>query len=223
MNAVDVMDQYRGYCPTKRKDVRLSTALFGFVVDCCVHNAYGIYNQLHRSSSTNEWLKRDMPRLRYQEFKRLICTQLVQEAQRERARAKRTSLDSSLPQSSDARHTLWPTGHSESSKRNMRVQCFLCSLLSEEKDPRCTFICRECNKGYHPECFNLRHNPSCVKDTRKELYERVLELKSKQQERHAAQGVDTATKKSLPLLTEVQFPWEKTKKKRKHTIIETEL
>lgn len=44
MNAVDIMDQYRGSAPTKRREKRLSTAMMGFILDAAVHNAYAIYN-----------------------------------------------------------------------------------------------------------------------------------------------------------------------------------
>lgn len=43
MNGVDVMDQLRGYCKTKRRDKNLSTSMVGFLLDFAIHNAYGVY------------------------------------------------------------------------------------------------------------------------------------------------------------------------------------
>lgn len=206
MNAVDVMDQYRGYCATKRKDSRISTALFGFVVDACVHNAYAVYKQLIKTAKSNQWLMECPSELKFQEFKRQICEQLVSPAQEERRRQKRASLDNSLPKTSESRHTLWPTVMGTAKvKRNMRIQCFLCATVGVSGDTRCKSICRECNKGFHQECFNVWHNQDCVKEKRPDVYEVVQEAKQASQERKCSAKVSASPKKSCPDVEELEF------------------
>jgi len=87
--------------------------------------------------------------------------------------------------------------------------------MGAQKDPRCTYICKECNKGFHPECFNLWHQPECIKEEKKDLFEQVMALKTQQIEQRKATRVDTAVKKSMPLLTEAEFPCEKVPKKKR--------
>ena len=193
MNAVDVMDQYRGYCPTKRKEMRLSTALFGFIVDCCVHNAYGVFNQLQLEKESNNYLTRDIEPMKFQEFKRQVCAGLVEEQISLRRQRKAGSLERSVPQTSCLRHTLWTTAFSEKGNRTMRVVCHLCSLFRKQDNIRTTFICRECNRGFHVDCFNAWHNTEMLKEDRPDLHEIVCEMKEKDDQK-------TTTRRPLPLV-----------------------
>jgi len=195
MNAVDVMDQYRGYCATKRKEQRLSTAMFGFVVDLCVHNAFAVYNQLQRTAMSNQWIqKEELPVLRFQEFKRRICEALVRPTQEDRARAKRASLEGNVPQLC------------EKNKRRMRIQCYLCVHFGTSEDPRCSFFCQQCNRGFHPECFNVWHNPQCVYECRPDIYEMVEEAR---EETLKKPRTENASKKACPSMEDVVFPFSK--------------
>jgi len=192
---------------TEEKTVRRSK------IDCCVHNAFGVHNELLRMKTTNKLVTRHLEHVKFQEFKRVICSQLVDELRRERQVGKRTSLEAGVPMNSDIRHTLWPTAHSERSNRNMRLQCFLCQLAGDPNDTRSTVLCRECNKGFHIECFNAWHNPRCVKEQCPAVYQRVQALRDIFFDQKNNGKPSAINKKSCADLNDDSFKFMKYKRK----------
>ena len=69
MNGVDTYDQVRGTNSCLRKENRVSTSIFDFVLDSEIQNAYSIYNILF-STPNNQLMK-------FRKFKRTISIQIV--------------------------------------------------------------------------------------------------------------------------------------------------
>lgn len=131
MNLVDIMDQLRATCATKRRERRVTMSLYTFILDLAINNVFALYRGWlwdNRKSLRKKYkvaLMKDHSQIKaYREFKRQIAVALC--GSKERTNMSEETIMSNNDITAD--HTIVKLGNDkQTNKRGMR-DCKLCSL-----------------------------------------------------------------------------------------------
>jgi uncharacterized CHY-type Zn-finger protein len=163
MNGVDRLDQSRAVAPMRRKELRVSRSIFGFIIDSCVQNAYAVSKKLKNENRC------------WYDFKLELATFLMLSQGQQSPSLKKAGLllksgmnfdnlktnkvanqDNILAgvDSITSNHFLMTTIDKVPTPC---IVCQVCKPKNKKMTYRSTFTCFGCKKGFHVDCFNHFH------------------------------------------------------------------
>jgi hypothetical protein len=171
MNSVDRFDQLRATVPGIRRETRVSTSMFAFIVDVCVHNAHAVSKEIGGEKRKLKDFKMDLALALLKsagDGTVVVNDAQVQgndnldvEVQEEQERNIRTIAETAT----DAmKATLEGLGCNASPHQLVEMQdykpgrCFLCSLEHGQAAKKPRYGCLACKKAFHVNCFAQYHS-----------------------------------------------------------------
>ena len=162
MGSVDIMDQKRETSSVKRKEKRLSTDIFNYVVSLVCLNAHAIYDQLRLQQSITG---KDYS---HTEFRRLLAEQFCSCTDELESPPPPTTPQPTGPALiTDVEVPLHKHQMSQIEGNIFRPSCYVCTMYEcrhkkRKSKPRVNMVCLVCKLAFHPTCFTAYHNPDTV-------------------------------------------------------------
>jgi len=169
MNSVDRFDQLRATVPSIRKEKRVTSSMFAFLVDVCVHNAHAVSKEIGGETRKLSKFKMDMAKQFLKSggegFQNLEPVAANQQASVAVCNDQRQTI-ATIAESAAAvtKTTLDGLGHTDSMHQLVELRdrntgrCFLCSMEHSQEAKKSIYGCLACKKAFHVECFSQYHS-----------------------------------------------------------------
>jgi hypothetical protein len=169
MNSVDRFDQIRATVPNIRRERRVTSSIFAFLMDASVHNAHAVSKKLGDD-------KRSIS-----DFKSDLALQLMKSAVERPAvgvlrnpnfddgtyQAQKATVATLIESAeSHTKSTLEGLGCIKSPHQLVELRddkhgrCFLCALTQGQNAKKSQYGCLACKKAFHVNCFSQYHGTS---------------------------------------------------------------